>query len=128
MAIHKAGSPEGNVECDPDSLDREVRREDEAAVRSLIANRIPGLNGKVLDASTCMYTMTPDEHFIIEHHPAYRQVTIAAGFSGHGFKLSSVVGEILADLAVEGATKHNIALFKTQRFLDRSLQVDQRSS
>jgi glycine/D-amino acid oxidase-like deaminating enzyme len=63
-----------------------------------------------------MYTMTPDEHFIIDRHPRYPQVSIAAGFSGHGFKFSSVAGEILADLATEGRTHHDIALFSTRRF------------
>ena len=54
-------------------------------------------NGEVSHAATCMYTMTPDEHFIIDAHPEYPQVSLAAGFSGHGFKFSSVVGEILSD-------------------------------
>jgi sarcosine oxidase len=62
-----------------------------------------------------MYTNTPDHHFIISLHPQYPQVAIAAGFSGHGFKFASVVGEILADLATEGSTKHPIALFDPKR-------------
>jgi sarcosine oxidase len=120
VAIHKMTSPGGIEECSPDSIEREIRRDDEAAVRSLIAHRIPALDGKVMHASTCMYTMTPDEHFIIEQHPAYRQVIIAAGFSGHGFKFSSVVGEILGDLAIEGVTKHDITLFNSERFYSSS--------
>ena len=51
-----------------------------------------------------MYTSTPDQHFVIARHPGHAQVTVAAGFSGHGFKFAPVVGEILADLALEGAT------------------------
>ena len=63
-----------------------------------------------------MYTMTPDEHFIIDRHPDYPQVVFAAGFSGHGFKFSSVVGEILSDLASTGETRFDITLFSGARF------------
>ena len=51
-----------------------------------------------------MYTTTPDEHFVIATHPASERVAVACGFSGHGFKFVPVVGEILADLAIEGTT------------------------
>jgi sarcosine oxidase len=63
-----------------------------------------------------MYTMTPDENFVICKHPRYSAVTIAAGFSGHGFKMASVVGEMLAELVTEGRTRHNIELFSHRRF------------
>jgi glycine/D-amino acid oxidase-like deaminating enzyme len=63
-----------------------------------------------------MYTMTPDEHFIIDAHPEYPQVSLATGFSGHGFKFSSVVGEILCDLAMKRQTSSDIALFSRSRF------------
>jgi len=63
-----------------------------------------------------MYTMTPDEHFIVSRPPKFSAVTIAAGFSGHGFKMASVIGEILADLAIEGVTQHDIRLFRQDRF------------
>ena len=66
-----------------------------------------------------MYTNTPDEHFVISLHPDHPQVAIAAGFSGHGYKFCSVVGEILADLATEGSTRHPIDLFSPTR-LERS--------
>jgi sarcosine oxidase len=63
-----------------------------------------------------MFSNSPDEHFIIDLHPAFPNVVVAAGFSGHGFKFCSVVGEILADLALEGGTERNIDLFKLDRF------------
>jgi len=106
----------GDERCTPESIDRNIRNDDETAMRSAIANRIPNLNGRRVEARTCMYTMTPDEHFVIDLHPDYPQVSIAAGFSGHGFKFSSVVGEILADLATKGRTDHDIALFSHRRF------------
>jgi glycine/D-amino acid oxidase-like deaminating enzyme len=62
-----------------------------------------------------MYTTTPDEHFVIATHPDHTQVTVACGFSGHGFKFVPVVGEILADLATDGGTAHPIALFDPRR-------------
>jgi len=63
-----------------------------------------------------MYTMTPNEHFIVDRHPDYPQVVLAGGFSGHGFKFSSVVGEILSELATVGQTRMDIALFSATRF------------
>ena len=73
--------------------------------------------GQLLFARTCLYTNTPDEHFVITTLPDAPQVAIAAGFSGHGFKFCSVVGEILADLATDGATGHPIGLFQPGRFV-----------
>jgi sarcosine oxidase len=63
-----------------------------------------------------MYTNTPDEHFVISAHPEHSQVVIACGFSGHGYKFCSVVGEIMAELALEGSTRHDISLFSLDRF------------
>ncbi len=111
VAIH--GSEEV---CTPDSIDREVHETDVARIRARLAARIPALNGPLLKARTCMYTMTPDENFVICKHPRYSAVTIAAGFSGHGFKMASVVGEMLAELVAEGTTRHNIELFSHRRF------------
>jgi sarcosine oxidase len=86
------------------SIDREVHDEEVEFIRSYLARYVPDLDGDFLYAKTCMYTNTPDEHFVISAHPHYPQVAIAAGFSGHGYKFCSVVGEILADLVTEGET------------------------
>ena len=67
---------------------------------------------------TCMFTNTPDGHFVIDIHPQYPQVVLAGGFSGHGYKFCSVVGEILADLAEQGTTRHDIGLFRAKRFAE----------
>jgi len=66
-----------------------------------------------------MFTNSPDENFILDLHPSYPQVAVAAGFSGHGYKFCSVVGEIMADLSESGQTDHDIGLFKLSRFLPR---------
>ncbi len=118
VAIHS-----GNEVCTPSTIDRRIHPSDIAAVRAAIECRIPALNGEVSRAATCMYTMTPDEHFLLDAHPRHPQVTIAAGFSGHGFKFSSVVGAILADLAMTGRTAHNIALFSGSRARQPILEI-----
>jgi sarcosine oxidase len=103
--------------ADPQTIDREVHDEEVEFIRSYLARYVPALDGDFLYAKTCMYTNTPDEHFVISAHPKYPQVAIAAGFSGHGYKFCSVVGEILADLATEGETQHPIDLFSPARLV-----------
>ena len=102
---------------DPDRLERDVYPRDEAVLRDCVTRYFPAANGPTMTLKTCLFTNSPDEHFIIGRHPEYKHVSFAAGFSGHGFKFCSVVGEVLADLAVEGATRHPIKLFDPQRYL-----------
>ena len=85
-------------------------------MRELLKHYLPGANGELLEAVPCMYTNTPDGHFVVDRHPASERVTIGCGFSGHGFKFASVIGEILADLAREHHTAHPIDLFRLGRF------------
>ena len=101
---------------DPDAIDREVHPEDEDILRQAVNRYFPLAAGKLLDRQTCMYTNTPDEHFMIGTLPGQPQVSVAAGFSGDGVKLASVIGEIMADLAQNGATEHDINLFRLDRF------------
>ena len=102
---------------DPDHVDRQVAPEEVAAMRAVLADRIPALAGRCVTSAVCLYTMTPDEHFVIGHLPGSEgRVSVAAGFSGHGFKFVPVVGEILADLAIDGATDAPIGLFDPSRF------------
>ena len=92
---------------DPDRVDRTVNAEDERRLRSAIADRIPALNGRVVSSLICLYENSPDGHFLIDRVPAHPNVIFGGGFSGHGFKFASVVGEILADLVTKGqATPH----------------------
>ena len=99
-----------------DGLDRECRDEDEAVLRQAVVRYFPDANGPVMSMRACMFTNSPDEHFIIDALPGAPNVHVAAGFSGHGFKFSSVVGEIMADLATRGETPHDISLFRVDRF------------
>ena len=101
---------------DPASMDRDCHPEDEAILRAFVRRYFPDGDGPTLSMHTCLFTNTPDTHFVIDAHPDYPNVFIAGGFSGHGFKFCSVVGEILADLAQEGSTHHDISLFRAARF------------
>lgn len=76
---------------------------------------LPALTAELIDYSLCLYTKTPDEHFILDRHPAHPQVVIAGGFSGHGFKFGSVIGEIVTGL-LSGTSAHDLSLFKVTRF------------
>ena len=105
----------GGAACTPETIDRAVHADEVEAMRAFIAPRMPDLPGTFLRATTCMYTNTPDEHFVIARHPAHEQVVVACGFSGHGFKFVPVVGEIVADLVADGATSHPIGLFDPGR-------------
>jgi sarcosine oxidase len=100
----------------PEEVDRQVSAGDEERVRSFLRAHLPGVDGERRHASVCLYTLTPDRHFILDVHPEHSQVVLAAGFSGHGFKFASVVGEILADLAEKGKTEWPIELFRLARF------------
>jgi len=109
------GRAPGAQKCTPETIDRVVRPEEIESIRRAFAKRVPSLDGRCLRAVTCMYTNTPDHDFVISRHPDHPSVLVACGFSGHGYKFCSVVGEILADLVVEGKTRHDISLFDAAR-------------
>jgi sarcosine oxidase len=100
---------------DPDAMDRLAHPEDEEVLRAFVEHYLPDGAGPALALKVCLFTNSPDEHFIIDQHPACPQVIFAAGFSGHGFKFCSVIGEILADLVVSGSTSHDTSLFRMAR-------------
>jgi sarcosine oxidase len=99
----------------PEGVNWDTNDTDTAALRPLLDEFIPGL-GVQTKANVCMYTVTPDHHFVIDTHPSCPQAIIACGFSGHGFKFASTVGEVLADLATSGRTSHDIKMFSATRF------------
>ncbi|GAA3855486.1 N-methyl-L-tryptophan oxidase [Streptomyces sedi] len=101
--------------CTPETVDRTVHPDEVATMAEHAGRHLPTLPGALLRAVTCMYTSTPDDHFVIARHPGYSAVTVAGGFSGHGFKFVPVVGEILAELALDGETRHPIELFDPRR-------------
>jgi sarcosine oxidase len=111
VAFFRAGAP-----TTPSTVDRTVRPAEVAEIRARARELLPGLTGPAVAATVCLYTSTPDAHFVIGPHPADERVVVAGGFSGHGFKFVPVVGEILADLALAGRTDHPIGLFDPLRF------------
>lgn len=99
------------------AVDRVVHPQDEEVLRVAVSRYFPGADGPTMSLKTCLFTNSPDEHFIVDALPDRPQVLVAAGFSGHGFKFASVIGEILADLCVDGATRHDTSRFRLARFV-----------
>jgi sarcosine oxidase len=102
--------------CTPDTVRREIADEDTAQIARFLAEYMPAANGPVGRAMTCLYTMTPDNHFILDRHPAIPGLVYACGFCGHGFKFAPVIGEALADLALDGATALPVGFLSAGRF------------
>jgi sarcosine oxidase len=101
---------------DPDQVDRVCHARDEALLRGFAERYFPEGAGPTMGLRACMFTNTPDGHFVLDRHPHHPQVSIASPCSGHGFKFCSVVGEIMADLAEHGSTRHDIGMFRLARF------------
>ena len=102
----------------PSEIDYTPDAENLVGLRQFMRAHLPALaNAPLRESRICLYTQTPDEHFIIDAHPEHSHVLIGAGFSGHGFKFSTIIGKMLTDLALDGATPHNDALFKIDRFI-----------
>jgi monomeric sarcosine oxidase len=112
VARHDAGESVAH----PADVSRKLDAADQANVSQFVERRLPLATTGLLDHGTCLYTMTRDEHFIVDRHPQHPQVLIAAGLSGHGFKFSGVLGQALADLAIEGGTKLPIDFLSLARF------------
>jgi sarcosine oxidase len=116
--LMKAAIHGGGETVDPDRVDRMVG-EAEAEAIARIARPVVPAAGEVLARSVCLYTYSPDGHFILDRDPLDPRIAIAGGFSGHGFKFAPVVGEILADLAIDGTTRRPAAFLALARFRDR---------
>ena len=112
VALHHEGQS-----TQPDSIQREVNEQDTEAVRSLVTRFLPAAAGRLLSATVCMYTNTPDAHFIFGRHPQCPQVLIASPCSGHGFKFAAVIGEMAATVLSGGVPKFDLSLFRPERFL-----------
>jgi sarcosine oxidase len=111
VAEHTGGEPVS----DPLNVDRSCRETDVARLTPFLQQVLPRARPELVKHSVCLYTLTPDHHFLIDRHPQFPQVWFAAGFSGHGFKFTSVLGEALADLACTGATALPIGFLELSR-------------
>jgi sarcosine oxidase len=101
---------------DPDAVDRSPRPVDEEDFRVALRQYLPDADGSLLALRTCLYTNTPDEDFIVDAHPQHPHVSIACGFSGHGFKFASVIGEMLADRVAGNDSPYPVEFLKLRRF------------
>ncbi len=111
VAEHHAGPP-----VDPDFVDRRVTDRDLASVAGFMKRRLPALDRRPVASTTCIYTNTPDTHFVIGPCPGDQGVLVVSACSGHGFKFASVIGEIAADLLIDGGTRYDIGFLGPGRF------------
>lgn len=101
---------------DPLAVEQAIDAEDEKRLKHFRTHCLPGVTGKLLDHQTCLYTMSPDAHFVVDRHPHADNVVFAAGMSGHGFKFSPVLGKALVELALDGGTDLPIDFLSLARF------------
>ncbi|XP_048738574.2 peroxisomal sarcosine oxidase-like [Ostrea edulis] len=103
-------------EVDPDTRDKADDTWVINTMKKYVSKHFPELNPEPAIIETCMYTWSDDENLILDHHPSWRNIVIGAGFSGHGFKLASVVGKVLAELATNETPSYDMTPFRIQRF------------
>jgi glycine/D-amino acid oxidase-like deaminating enzyme len=115
LGIKVAQHTGGHVVVDPLAVDRDLDSQDERAVAQFVQSYVPRASTHRTAHAVCMYTMTPDCHFVVDRHPEHAQVVFAAGLSGHGFKFTSVLGEALAGLALDGGTRLPIGFLSLDR-------------
>lgn len=111
IAQHSGGDPVAN----PLTVERSILPTDLPPLQRFISGQLPGLDPNPADHSVCMYTMSPDQHFVVDRHPQYPQVAFAAGLSGHGFKFTGILGQALVELAVDGSTLLPVQFLSAQR-------------
>lgn len=111
LALHHFGEA-----VDPDTLRRTVGGDEVGFMRKVLQQSMPDANGPLREAQACMYTNVPDDHFVIDVHPSHPAVIVASPCSGHGFKFSSALGEVLADMATNRPVAFDTSLFSLARF------------
>jgi sarcosine oxidase len=115
LGVKAAQHTGGAVVADPLTVERNLDPADREAVGRFVADFLPALDPRPTEHAVCMYTMTPDAHFVVDRHPEHPQVVFAAGLSGHGFKFTSVLGEVLAQLALDGEARLPIGFLSLAR-------------
>ena len=114
----KIGKSDGRQAIDPNKHTQNFGHyhTDEEELRFFLKNYMPEANGALNQGKTCLYTLSSDNDFIIDHHPEHDHIIFACGFSGHGFKFASVLGEVLSELAVNGQSTFDLSIFSLKRF------------
>jgi monomeric sarcosine oxidase len=108
---HSGGQEIRNVE----EMDRSLQQPDQNELDRFLESHLPQCGTAMKAYSICMYSMTPDEHFIVDRHPRFDNLFFAAGFSGHGFKFAPIIGKALADLSIDGQTSEPIGFLSASR-------------
>ncbi|XP_070685336.1 peroxisomal sarcosine oxidase [Pempheris klunzingeri] len=103
-------------ETDPDQRDKQTDRSDIDILQRYVARCLPGLDPEPAVVESCMYTLTPDRHFVLDCHPVHRNIVIGAGFSGHGFKFGPIIGKLLCELSLGDVPSYDLSPFRIQRF------------
>ena len=116
----KVGHHFPDERVDPSSYDRAIRPSDEATIRGWLEPTLPDVSGEILRAETCLYTNTPDAHFLLDIHPKRPNIVAACPCSGHGFKFAPAIGEAIADLSIERRSRHDLHLFSFERLVGDS--------
>lgn len=107
----------GEIVRDPDAISRRVAPEEIQRVRDALRHVLPAVaDGALCDAKVCPFTDTPDTHFLIDFHPSFANVLISSPCSGHGFKFASAIGELQAELLVDGRSRFDVSPFRLARF------------
>jgi sarcosine oxidase len=115
VAFHHEGE-----HSDPDHVRRDVSSQEIETMRNLLHRFMPQAGGPLKSTAVCLYTNTPDEHFLLDYHPSHRQVLIASPCSGHGFKFSPVIGELAAGMLQDQSPHFDLGLFQIGRVATRS--------
>lgn len=111
IGVHHSGAT-----VTPQSIDRTVSAQDSAPIHALLERFLPDAAGALRERVVCMYTNTPDAHFIVDRHPELEEVLVLSPCSGHGFKFASVIGEVAADLVTRGVSAFDLSPFTLKRF------------
>ncbi|CAJ1065934.1 peroxisomal sarcosine oxidase [Xyrichtys novacula] len=107
-------------ETDPDHRDKQKNTSDIDILQRYIARCFPGLDPQPAVVESCLYTLTPDRNFVLDHHPAYSNIVIGAGFSGHGFKFGPIIGKLLSELSLGEVPSYDLSPFKIRRFHEKT--------
>ncbi|HEX7119890.1 MAG TPA: N-methyl-L-tryptophan oxidase [Longimicrobiales bacterium] len=111
----KAAIHHGGEVVEPEAVRRRVTDDDVARIRTLLRAHLPAADGPLREATVCLYTNAPDDHFLIDRHPEHAAVVIASPCSGHGFKFAAAIGEVIAELALDGRSRFDLSPFRIER-------------
>ncbi|XP_036933183.1 peroxisomal sarcosine oxidase isoform X2 [Acanthopagrus latus] len=106
--------------ADPDQRDMQRDRSDIDILQRFVTRCIPGLVPEPAVVESCLYTITPDRHFVIDTHPTCSNIVIGAGFSGHGFKFGPIIGKLLCELSLGETPSYDLSPFRIRRFLENT--------